>query len=242
MNGRRISGWLAAALGLALAVPGAADAQVRIRVDWDFGNEHVYTSGTWTNGHVAARVPRIGVVHYQPVRYEPFYGVRIPRGFRPAPGFCRLWYPGVPPGHQPRPVPCEALYGNFHPDVLIVTWRGVMRPVWNQRLVAHLGNYWEVYAQAWDGRYLQDGYYRWDRYDQWYDGRRDRWDHRWDDNRMDRWWDDRYGDGWDDDDRWEDRRGDRWDRDDRFERDRGQNGQRNGARGSDGRGTGTGGP
>ena len=35
---------------------------------------------------------------------------RIPRGHRPPPGLCRIWFPGRPPGHQPPPGDCDALH------------------------------------------------------------------------------------------------------------------------------------
>jgi hypothetical protein len=35
--------------------------------------------------------------------------LKIPPGHYPAPGECRIWYPGRPPGHQPPPVRCERL-------------------------------------------------------------------------------------------------------------------------------------
>jgi len=33
----------------------------------------------------------------------------IPPGHLPAPGECRVWYPGRPPGHQPPPQPCNRI-------------------------------------------------------------------------------------------------------------------------------------
>lgn len=33
----------------------------------------------------------------------------IPRGLRPPPGKCRIWFPDRPPGHQPAPVKCKKL-------------------------------------------------------------------------------------------------------------------------------------
>ena len=30
----------------------------------------------------------------------------IPAGYLPAPGMCRVWYDGRPPGHQPRATSC----------------------------------------------------------------------------------------------------------------------------------------
>lgn len=37
--------------------------------------------------------------------------IRVPRGHYPPRGACRVWYAGRPPGHQPRPVRCDRLYG-----------------------------------------------------------------------------------------------------------------------------------
>jgi len=34
---------------------------------------------------------------------------RVPPGHLPAPGKCRIWYPGTPPGHQPPPGDCRTL-------------------------------------------------------------------------------------------------------------------------------------
>jgi hypothetical protein len=33
--------------------------------------------------------------------------VHVPPGHYPAPGYCRIWHPGRPPGHQPRLFPCH---------------------------------------------------------------------------------------------------------------------------------------
>ncbi|WP_025810353.1 tetratricopeptide repeat protein [Pseudomonas chlororaphis] len=35
--------------------------------------------------------------------------VEIPRGHRPPPGKCRIWFPDRPPGHQPKPGKCKKL-------------------------------------------------------------------------------------------------------------------------------------
>ncbi|MGE7958298.1 tetratricopeptide repeat protein [Pseudomonas sp. NPDC089530] len=35
--------------------------------------------------------------------------IEIPRGHRPPPGKCRIWFPDRPPGHQPAPGKCKKL-------------------------------------------------------------------------------------------------------------------------------------
>ena len=35
--------------------------------------------------------------------------LHIPPGHLPPPGYCRIWYPGRSPGHQPRSGDCESL-------------------------------------------------------------------------------------------------------------------------------------
>ncbi|WDH25963.1 tetratricopeptide repeat protein [Pseudomonas chlororaphis] len=35
--------------------------------------------------------------------------IEIPRGHRPPPGKCRIWFPDRPPGHQPKPGKCKKL-------------------------------------------------------------------------------------------------------------------------------------
>lgn len=34
-------------------------------------------------------------------------GLKVPKGHRPPPGSCRIWYPNRPPGHQPPPTSCN---------------------------------------------------------------------------------------------------------------------------------------
>lgn len=34
-------------------------------------------------------------------------GLKVPKGHRPPPGSCRIWYPDRPPGHQPPPTSCN---------------------------------------------------------------------------------------------------------------------------------------
>jgi hypothetical protein len=59
--------------------------------------------------------PQVVVVHQPPpvivtptpvVVVEP-RRAHIPPGHFPPPGYCRLWYPGRPPGQQPNPFPCH---------------------------------------------------------------------------------------------------------------------------------------
>ena len=38
-----------------------------------------------------------------------YAGFDIPRGHRPPPGKCRIWFPDRPPGHQPAPGKCKKL-------------------------------------------------------------------------------------------------------------------------------------
>lgn len=50
----------------------------------------------------------------QPTQPEPEErrrpaALRIPRGHLPAPGQCRVWLPGEPPGHQRRPRSCAGI-------------------------------------------------------------------------------------------------------------------------------------
>lgn len=33
--------------------------------------------------------------------------LQVPKGHRPPPGMCRLWFPDRPPGHQPPPTGCD---------------------------------------------------------------------------------------------------------------------------------------
>lgn len=60
--------------------------------------------------------------------------LRIPRGHMPAAGQCRVWYPGVPPGHQPPAVPCGALRGyRFVGGVVVESpWRGGRVRYWDE--------------------------------------------------------------------------------------------------------------
>jgi hypothetical protein len=100
---------LAAALAIALALPGqAAFAQESTSdrvlrgivngvleefVPQDYGREYL----------------RDGPRHrHERNRHERRDGrVHVPPGHRPPPGTCRVWFPDRPPGHQPRPGSCN---------------------------------------------------------------------------------------------------------------------------------------
>ena len=49
--------------------------------------------------------------------------LRISREHFPQPGNCRIWYPNVSPGRQPRGVPCQSLRGRV-PRGAFVLYRG----------------------------------------------------------------------------------------------------------------------
>lgn len=196
MRRRRRANGSVLTLALALALPGAATAQVVVRVDWSVGDENVHVQGAWSNAPLPRALPPRAVLPVRSVEFVPVRGVRVPPGHRPRRGQCRLWYPGLPPGHQPPPTRCTALRGAFHPEVLIVTWRGVVQPVWRpgprgvvvggagiRRAVPRTGRI--VYGIT--GRIEGDG---WARGEGWHrERRRDRdgWeDDRWDDDRRGR--------------------------------------------------------
>src|ERR671930_2006323 len=68
-----------------------------------------------------------------PVQEPSYYAtLGVPPGHLPDPGECRLWYPGIAPGQQPRPRsrPCEGLA-----DVAPAGSWVVYRPVYDRRLV-----------------------------------------------------------------------------------------------------------
>jgi hypothetical protein len=86
-----------------------------------------------------------GVVHetvyYEAPAYASYGGVQfdvglgsrasyrrlpVPRGAIPPPGRCRIWLPGVAPGHQPRRGPCNRLQRRTPPGAwLLYTPRDV---------------------------------------------------------------------------------------------------------------------
>jgi hypothetical protein len=163
MKGRRYGTMALAAAGLIMAAAGAANAQVTVgvHVDWQWGNDH---RARTDYGYRAARLPRVSTGYdYYDVLYRPVAGIRISRGHRPRRGFCRLWYPGVAPGHQPRPVRCHQLTGRYRAGVLVVTWQGVLRPVWDP----YTDRYWRGYR---DVRVVwRDGHRHYDRDGDWWD-------------------------------------------------------------------------
>jgi hypothetical protein len=61
--------------------------------------------------------------------------IHVPPGHYPPRGYCRLWYPGQPPGHQPRPVACRRV---VVPAGAFVLYDGVAWDVdYNWRAHAH---------------------------------------------------------------------------------------------------------
>ena len=155
-------------LGLALGVPVAAEAQwnARVQVDWEWGDG--IHRARFDRAYRTAWLPRVGAPD-PGYLYRPVGGVWIPPGHRPSRGFCRLWYPGVAPGHQPRPVRCHRLRGLYRPGVLVVTWQGPMRPVWDHYTdvywvgsgdLAAVGGHGQAYVVAasgwWDVRPPRD--------------------------------------------------------------------------------------
>jgi len=62
---------------------------------------HVHVGGAPLRDH------RAGGVRYEPHRYHP-QDVKVPPGHMPRPGACKVWYPGVPPGHQGPAMDCRS--------------------------------------------------------------------------------------------------------------------------------------
>jgi hypothetical protein len=88
----------------------------------------------------------------------PVASLKIPPGHYPAPGECRLWFPGRPPGHQPPSSPCHSL----HHDIPLGAWV-LYRPI-EDRKVIELTAYHEAeprvvvsvsYYDAKTGRFLR---------------------------------------------------------------------------------------
>lgn len=127
-------------LGLALGAPRAADAQrnARVHVNWEW-RDAGHRAG-FDRAYRTAWLPRVGAPD-PGYLYRPVAGVWVPPGHRPRRGFCRLWYPGVAPGHQPRPRRCGNLRGVYSPGVLVVSWQGPLRPVWDRYTGVHWAGY-----------------------------------------------------------------------------------------------------
>ena len=47
-------------------------------------------------------------------------GDRVPPGFQPPPGMCRIWLDGVPPGQQPAPTDCPTAVRNRPPNGRVI--------------------------------------------------------------------------------------------------------------------------
>lgn len=92
---------------LLAALPASVEAQTGVQVGlyFEFGDDgwRAYRPVYDSAPRDRYRGPQHIVYHAQG------RAVRVPRGHLPPPGLCRLWYPGRPPGHQPRPRPCEHL-------------------------------------------------------------------------------------------------------------------------------------
>lgn len=62
------------------------------------------------NSSTSGRPRPEGKLQMASVEPEPAYDeVEIPRGHRPPPGKCRIWFPDRPAGHQPAPGSCKKL-------------------------------------------------------------------------------------------------------------------------------------
>jgi hypothetical protein len=94
--------------GLALLAftPARADAQSNVQVSlfFEFGDDGWHAYRPVYDSAVRDRHRTRDVV-FQTSRRS----VRVPPGHMPPPGLCRAWFPGRPPGHQPRARPCEQL-------------------------------------------------------------------------------------------------------------------------------------
>ncbi len=55
------------------------------------------------------RYDRAYAYDYEYARRVDFRRLPVPRGHLPPPGQCRIWLPGVAPGHQPYPSSCRRL-------------------------------------------------------------------------------------------------------------------------------------
>jgi hypothetical protein len=62
--------------------------------------------GYTTGAGAAAPAPEPVPVAQPPVVVAHPRRVHVPPGHYPRPGYCRIWHPGRPPGHQPKAFPC----------------------------------------------------------------------------------------------------------------------------------------
>lgn len=69
-----------------------------------YGGGH-YDRGVYRDDGAYGRAP----YEYEYGRRMDFRRLPVPRGHLPSPGRCRVWLPGVSPGHQPRQGSCRAL-------------------------------------------------------------------------------------------------------------------------------------
>ncbi|TPG78578.1 tetratricopeptide repeat protein [Pseudomonas arsenicoxydans] len=76
----------------------------------DAGNFARAQADLASDSPTAGRLLPVGTVQMTSVEPESAYDqLEIPRGHRPPPGKCRIWFPGRPPGHQPAPGKCKKL-------------------------------------------------------------------------------------------------------------------------------------
>lgn len=55
-----------------------------------------------------------------PELFGPVASLKIPPGHYPPPGMCRVWYPGRPPGRQPRAGSCASVARNVTPGAWVL--------------------------------------------------------------------------------------------------------------------------
>ena len=114
---------------LTAAATERAESQVAVSVQlfWESGGGGYRTNRPTYDPRDVHYAPTQDVVYYTPRR-----AVRVPPGHLPQAGYCRVWYPGRPPGHQPRPERCERVFRrHYGPDVVILgaPVHGVVRNV-----------------------------------------------------------------------------------------------------------------
>lgn len=62
--------------------------------------------------------------HKSKERTLPLSALKIPKGHLPPPGTCKIWIPGVPPGHQGGPQSCASALRNAPLGAWVITHDG----------------------------------------------------------------------------------------------------------------------